>query len=57
MLVICDNCCIVQLEEDLKIGLADIKDLLCRIEPGGVVPSGECPECEALMYRYLPEEA
>ena len=28
----------------------DIPDLLSRIEPGGVVPAGECPDCGALVY-------
>jgi len=28
----------------------DIPDLCQRIEPGGEVPSGECPECGALCY-------
>ncbi len=32
------------------IGLAHITDLLERIEPGGELPSGECPECGALCY-------
>jgi hypothetical protein len=30
--------------------LEDISDLTERIEPGGIVPSGECPECGALCY-------
>ncbi len=30
--------------------LAPIHDLEQRIEPGGVVPSGECPDCGALCY-------
>ena len=28
----------------------DIPDLLSRIGPGGMVPSGECPDCGALVY-------
>lgn len=28
----------------------DIPDLLQRVEPGGEVPSGECPKCGALCY-------
>jgi hypothetical protein len=28
----------------------DIPDLLQRIGPGGTVPSGECPDCGALVY-------
>jgi len=28
----------------------DIPGLLERIEPGGIVPAGECPDCGALVY-------
>lgn len=31
-----------------KIELLDIPDLAERLDEGGVVPSGECPECGAL---------
>lgn len=27
-----------------------IKDLASRLEPGNIVPAGECPECGALCY-------
>lgn len=47
----CDNCTWIG-EPDLT--LTDIPDLLERIEPGGIVPSGECPKCGALCY--LPVE-
>ena len=30
--------------------LLDFEDLMQRIEPGGMVPSGECPSCGALCY-------
>lgn len=43
----CDNC---ECTGEPEIELADIPDLFQRIEPGGVVPSGECPECGALCY-------
>jgi predicted RNA-binding Zn-ribbon protein involved in translation (DUF1610 family) len=42
----CDNCDWVGPES----GLGDIEDLEQRIEPGGTVPSGECPKCGALAY-------
>lgn len=29
----------------------DIPELLKRIEPGDIVPSGTCPACGALVYR------
>jgi len=31
--------------------LCEAKDFFQRTEPGGVVPSGECPGCGALCYR------
>jgi hypothetical protein len=31
-------------------GLGNIPDLAERIDPGGIVPSGECPECGCLCY-------
>ncbi len=30
--------------------LAPIADLHRRVDPGGIVPSGECPKCGALAY-------
>lgn len=42
----CDNCGHLCLEDELE----PIADLLQRIEPGGTVPSGECPQCGALAY-------
>jgi hypothetical protein len=33
-----------------------IHDLWERIEPGGTVPIGECPECGALAYLDTEEE-
>ena len=43
---VCDNC-----GREWKFHkLAPIKDLSSRVEPGGIVPSGECPECHALCY-------
>jgi hypothetical protein len=37
-------------ESKLKCGLAYIPDLFSRIEVGGEVPAGECPECGGLCY-------
>jgi hypothetical protein len=42
----CDNCGGTWEEDDLH----PIKDYFERVEPGGTVPSGECPECGALCY-------
>jgi hypothetical protein len=46
----CDNCRRVFDDAELKIVLADIPDLSQRLDPGSVVPSGECPWCGALCY-------
>ena len=42
----CANCGGTWEDGDLKA----IKDYFERVEPGGTVPSGECPECGALCY-------
>lgn len=46
----CDNCNWTGPDEELNVEFPDIPDLMERIEPGGVVPSGECPACECLCY-------
>ena len=48
----CDNC---GWEGEPLFGLEEIVDLVERIDPGGVVPSGECPECDALCYPEQKE--
>ncbi|MFA5709355.1 hypothetical protein [Mycolicibacterium sp.] len=42
----CDNCDFVGDESTLD----PIDDLAQRLDPGGVVPSGQCPRCAALAY-------
>ncbi|MBU8840241.1 MULTISPECIES: hypothetical protein [Mycobacteriaceae] len=42
----CDNCGHTCDAAELD----PIRDLFERIEPGGTVPSGECPQCGALAY-------
>jgi len=49
---VCANCNIHWNLEDLK----PVQDLFQRIESGGVVPSGECPECGALCYPEKKRE-
>ena len=44
---VCDNC--KGLFESSEIGGMET-NLHLRTEPGGVVPSGECPKCGALVY-------
>ncbi len=48
----CDNCGAVIDSEDV----CPIEDFFQRVEPGGMVPSGECPECGALCYPIKEEE-
>jgi hypothetical protein len=44
----CDSC------EKLydAIDLEAIEDLALRVDAGGTVPSGECPDCHALCYPF-----
>lgn len=42
----CDDCRAIVLGSDL-LPIVDIEQ---RIEPGNMVPSGECPRCSALCY-------
>ena len=43
----CDNC---GWKGDPEKTLVQIHRLAERLDPGGVVPSGECPKCGALCY-------
>ena len=42
----CDNCGKVTSMIDLEM-ITDIEE---RLDPGGIIPAGECPECGALAY-------
>lgn len=44
----CDNC---NWQGEPKTPLAEVKDLNQRLQPGGQVPSGECPLCHAFCYH------
>jgi len=47
----CDNCwALFKGTGKLARVFPDIPGLLERIEPGGIVPAGECPDCGALVY-------
>ena len=49
----CDNCgYVVDGQDDAN----SIKNLHERVEPGGIMPGGECPKCEALMYPTADEK-
>jgi hypothetical protein len=45
----CGNCQCTADEEDI-IALCEVPDLGERLDPGGVVPTGECRRCGALAY-------
>ena len=47
----CDNCwALFKGTGKLARVFPDIPGLLSRLEPGGIVPAGECPDCGALVY-------
>lgn len=48
----CDNCDWTGPDDDLN----DVKDLLERVDPGGEMPAGECPQCGDLAYLDTPRE-
>jgi hypothetical protein len=48
----CDNCQSIWDENEL----CEISKYFERVEAGGTVPSGECPECGALCYLTKPEK-
>jgi len=57
MSMTCDNCGRTYRDaKALKHVFPAIPDLLRRIEPGGMVPCGECPHCEALVYPDTGKE-
>lgn len=49
--VACDNCDWKGTEADLEVTLGAIPHLADRLDVGGTVPAGECPECGALAYE------
>lgn len=52
----CQNCGWRFMERQLKCDLEEIPNLTERLEPGGEVPIGECPECGSLAYLVKPGE-
>jgi len=47
---VCQNCGARPLDGDLSVRWPNIPNLHERLDPGGTVPSGECPDCGALVY-------
>ena len=50
MKVQCDNCKKIFDESEIMFEVHEIPNLFERITPGGIVPFGECLECDALVY-------
>jgi len=46
----CDACGWQGDESQLRCEFGDIEDLYERLDPDGIVPVGECPECGSLAY-------
>ena len=46
----CDNCAWIGPVSEMKVRWPNISGLTERLEPGGEVPSGECPKCYSLCY-------
>lgn len=42
----CDNCTWTGTVDDTEY----VRDIHSRVEPGGEMPAGECPECGSLCY-------
>lgn len=49
----CDNCQRELTRSELANVFPEISHLEERIEPSGLVPEGECPDCGALVYSSL----
>jgi hypothetical protein len=48
--VSCDNCQWEGDEEQLGRTLVEVHHLGERLDPGSIVPAGECPECSCFAY-------
>jgi len=46
----CDNCQWTGIESQLGKTLFQIHRLAERLDPGSVVPAGECPKCGSFAY-------
>ena len=51
----CDNCQWEGAADDLGIALFEIHHLADRLDPGSIVPAGECPECGSFAYFAAPD--
>lgn len=49
----CQNCSDVRDESEI-VPLEAVRDLLARIQPGELVPAGECRSCGALVHLIQP---
>ena len=52
---VCQDCRTSFDKDDDRIDVNKIKDIFERVDPGELMPSGECPECKALCQLELVE--
>lgn len=52
----CNNCDWEGLESKLGLSLGEIRHLAERLDPGAVVPAGECPIPDCRAFAYLVPE-
>lgn len=52
----CENCNEKFVDGDDSIGVGMIDDLFQRVEPGEIMPAGQCPYCRALVHLIGEEE-
>lgn len=48
----CQNCGWIGKEADVKVGLADMEDVIELMIPGEIIPFGECPNCRAASVYH-----
>lgn len=48
----CNNC---DFQTDEHEAFPDVENLRQRLEPGDIMPSGQCPECGAFVHEYTTE--
>ena len=48
----CNNCAF---QTDEHEAFSDVENLRERLEPGDIMPSGQCPECGCFVHEYTAE--
>ena len=49
----CDDCGWTGPDTKIKVALGEVPYLYERLDPGSIVPSGECPKCGSLCYPVV----